>query len=379
MKYCENCGAPIKFMEKHVCPNAAEAPAKTGLSQQQKILIGVAAAVIVAAIVLLAVFGGSGKTDPFDYTTVLFEGYDSAGRVSVFFDESAMLAEIIGEEPDGSDLQKYGVWLQNYDTYSSGVSYTCSPEEGLSNGDEVTVTFTVSDEASGRVKASEQTVTVSGLTEVEKINVFDNVTVTYEGVGGAASAEVTMDLDGSFFNDIRMNIEPNGRLNNGDVITVSVSNVDYLAETYQQIPSEISRQYTVSGLPEFITDASQFPVAEVQALAADYLKYVQENTKDNEIFTHTDIKLDGCYFMVPKNGESILTKRSLWIVVSYKEYMDGKFRQINYLPLKFDKPVIQTEGTLGYDWEDGSHATFFTGDSFPPEHVTEDYIVTKIG
>ena len=379
MKYCENCGAPIKFMEKHVCPNEDGNPTvlateKPPFPKKYKILIGcVCLAVFIGLIIASSV--GVGKIDPFDYTSVSFEGYDSAGRVSVFFDEDALIQEIIGPEP--SDLgEEYAEWFMKYDTYSTCVKCQYEPEEGLSNGDTVTVTFTVDDTVTSRIKAGKKEFTVEGLPELEKIDVFSNVVLKYEGVEGQAHAMATIGLDVSFFNDIRMNIEPNENLKNGDIITVSVSNVDDLAETYQQIPAEISRQYTVEGLPSYITEASQVPVDEVKSLAADFLKEKQANIKDEAFFSYSDVKLYGIYFMEPKEGT--YEDPSLWIVVSCKEYMDGSFRDNLYFPLKFDDPIIQPDGTMGYKWDDGEHATFLTGDSFPMEYVTAKYNVTNI-
>lgn len=80
--------------------------------------------------------------------------------------------------------------------------------------------------------------------------------------------------------------------------------------------------------------------------------------------------------MEPKEGsyENI----SIWIVVSCKEYVDGTFNRNEYFPLKFDKPIIQPDGKMGYKWDDGSHATFLTGDTFPMEYVNEKFNATKI-
>lgn len=74
----------------------------------------------------------------------------------------------------------------------------------------------------------------------------------------------------------------------------------------------------------------------------------------------------------------LVSENAIWIVVSCKEYYDGEFRDTLYFPLKFENPIVQSDGTLGYCWEDGSHATFSSGDSFPTDDVLEDYIVTKI-
>lgn len=376
MRYCENCGKRLHLFEKHNCTGEPTNQASNSRIKPVLILSLLVVAAIVA--VVLVIKPDAHKIDPFDYTTVSYEGYNGTGDVNIQFDISTLVSTIIGDEPSEFSVDAYAEWYEEYRLYADAIDYHYSHPTELKNGHEVVITFTVTGEAAKYVQSKEKTFIVEGLAETETYDAFRNVSVYFEGVSGEAIARINKNGEDPITMSTDFSIERSYGLSNGDTITVMVANAEELASKYHIIPEALTKVYSVSDLPTYITDASQIPGYELRVLAQDYLAYEIEQCQDTGAFTYTDIMIEGIYFLKRRDESWLVSKHALWIVVSCKEYYDGEFRDNVYFPLKFEDPILQANGETGYEWEDGSNATFMTGESFPTQSVLDDYYVTEI-
>ena len=305
MKYCEFCGKPIESSEGCFCP---EAQAKKNTIQSKhksgKTLIFGISAVALLTLVLIAVFsipfgksdssggsslgadasgtGSSGslfdkssKIDPFDYTEIKFTGYDTLGEIDIDFRITDIDDIIIGPEPE--DMAAFTVWLARYEAFEGSVEYTCSEQEGLSNGDKVTITFTVTDDYKKYVKAGRKEITVSGLEEVTKFDFFSNIEVVFDGYSGDAKADINKLLDSDIMNTCSVSCSPRLALSAGDIVTVTINNAETLAKKYSVVPMEISKEYVVPNLPEYVSSADQIPENIIKDLINESIKKSEED------------------------------------------------------------------------------------------------------
>lgn len=205
---------------------------------------------------LLSACGGK-RVNLQDYVELTFSGADGYGRAAYSLDENALI-DLIAPEDEEESLEAVGNVLKAAYLVED-IDVTLDVTEGLSNGDEVTVTVTYSDDltdALGGVKpksGESWTVKVSGLPEAEEADLFEDVSVTFSGYDGFGQAEVQ---DGSGYSGLTYTLSSSEDLSNGDIVTLTVSASsgaaleEYCANNYGLVPAAASRDYTVSGLEE---------------------------------------------------------------------------------------------------------------------------------
>lgn len=193
--------------------------------------------------------------DPFEAWTITFDGYSTAGS-----------------------LQK---------TYSGEINssrFKFDKTSDLSNGDIVTVTLDKENYGMsmeeycvknyGKIpSAYEKTYTVSGLTEPEVFNPFDDMTIDFNGVN--TKGKLTNTYTGNFKSYIKYSATTN--LSNGDTVTVTFDWNGKKTNSYGMIPSVTTKEYTVSGLPVRVTSMDELKDGELEA----YIKNGEEYTKNN--------------------------------------------------------------------------------------------------
>ena len=177
--------------------------------------------VLITLTVLLLTGCGKKKIDVTEDLLVNFDGYNGYG--------TATLENEYGWEAEA--LEAAGV--KSIDTFSdlgdalmieSAVLYEIQPKENLSNGDEVTVSTVINDEVAEKYKIkfvyNEKKFIVEGLPEIEQVDLFDNIDVSFQGI----APNVTAYLDNANTDSyVRMSykMDKNNNLNIGDVITVT--------------------------------------------------------------------------------------------------------------------------------------------------------------
>ncbi len=208
-KFCPNCGAPVEIIpvkpeetseaagpqeiqheSKDISAGAQETPPEAQEKSHKKrgrriliTLIIIAAAVVVLLLLFFRFdladrIAGEKTVDLDDYITVEFDGDEGDGTADVEFDIDAL-----GDDYDG-EIRLSKNARESYQSFSEVIAdntyFIIDPETGLSNGDEVTVTWEVDSESiesfvRGKVDIldSEIDYTVSGLTIAENVDADD--------------------------------------------------------------------------------------------------------------------------------------------------------------------------------------------------------------
>lgn len=333
---------------------------------------------ILMSIICVFLFAGCGnKTDAMDYVSVNFTGYNGNGKADLNVDFDAMIESIIGEEPAGDSYEEFRKWMNEYLLYDEGIEVSCDPRDGLSNGDTVTVKFSLSETAAKKVIGGEKKFTVSGLPEIETVDMFKDVSLRYEGIVGDFTV-VHLDKlsDSQILQDCNFNVEPQADVKNGDVITVTITNTDTLEEKHLCAPAEISKTFTVSGLDEYLTDSDLLPEDKIRDIIARYIPTCQK--EDDFLFTYTDSVYYKTYFCVGREDQFGIDFNRLEVFACYDEYMDGEYRWTVYTPLTFRNLIFSAEGSINLEYENGYNAVFYTAPDELLEKLETDYVVEEI-
>lgn len=379
MKYCEFCGKELKDNERCSCPEAEKKRSKS--VKWIKILAPIAGIAILAAIIVIVALL-SAKIDPFDYVTVSYDGYSGNGTVAVSADIDAMVAQILGEASAEDSLEEQYEWMNLQYVHADNITVSHTPSEGLSNGDEVVVTVEVVGDTAKKIKSTSKTFTVEGLTEVELVDVFAEVTYEYKGMDGEGFVTVTpKDTADAFIDDLSFYVGgdvQNGCLSNGDSITVTVSCSDSIIEMYSKVPKEKTTTVVVEGLGTYATP-DDLNKEDIQEIADRFVSETQSKLEDDGTFTYSDAKLCGVYFAEAKEDKFTSSENGVHVLVEYARYMDGKLHSNVCYPLIFEDLVVSEDGAVEIDYDRG-HGTGFSYDNAEEylDDLSEKYIVTEI-
>lgn len=374
MNYCKNCGKELE--ENEVCACEGTAKKEPLIPLNKRMIYGVSAAIaLLISIVLIVVFTGkdpnngakgnenidgtglSGEIDPFDdeYITVHFDGFDNEGTVSVSInDREALIERLIGEIYADDDAAISAYW-QKYLYYDEHISYSASIESGLKNGDKVTLTFIVPESAKSNLKCNTKEYTVSGLKNLQTVDIFDGIQIVYEGVNGTATPKLVKQQDTDVLNDCVFSITPQYFLSENDVITITITNAEILKEQYSVVPLELSRTYTVPKLATYAASASQLPVLVIQGLAEQFYADRLEALRPDKDFEYKNIEYHGTYFYVSNGTGSSWNapyENILKIDVVYEIYMWGTSHGTRHDCLYFTNISVNYDGTISLTYED---------------------------
>ncbi len=376
MKYCGYCGKALEDNEKCTCADSTRKKKKTLLFT----LIGIAATLPILLIgLVVAIIIGTAKVNPSAYLSKpVFTGNNTMGYASVNFDERGLIESIIGEEPLTYFDEESMRWFEQYEEYAKCI--TCEYERsGLSNGDEFTVKIITTGIAAEKIKSIEKTFVVSGLKEIETIDVFGEIELSFSGVSGSASATLAVNTDNEIINFCRFKIEPQYNLENGDIVTITITNQESVCDKYSVVPRELIKEYTVSGLREYAT-ADTLPMDIVDELVNLYItEKSEEIEKENSWIWCDEPKLYGCYFMEKKDGAFFCEENEFHILVYYNQYVYEDYHSTIYLPLIFENIMVNTDGSVDINYEDG-HGTGFFYTEFESyiNKFDDDYNITQI-
>lgn len=302
---------------------------------------------------------GLGKADVYDIFEnigLTFEGYNGFGR--------AVITGAGFEKKVGAVTFRYEENSNVLNCTSEKTSYPNiyfefdKENAGLKNGDKIkfvatdieTTTFA---SAGFVLKSVEKEFTVSGLKESQNYDVLSNFEIKFTGVDGDGYASIVAkessttigsvtltttegescvryeDSENSY-NDgnIYLEFSEHDDLKNGDKITVTTNfEADRLAE-YGIVLTNMSKEYTVSGLGQYAKKASEIKKDSVNTLFESIKEDLSNRLYDSWGRTvhdsyrdfegqkiGKDMKLHKAFLTTPKNTTSD-SKNTLWVVVS---------------------------------------------------------------
>ncbi len=287
-----------------------------------------------------------------------------------------------------------------------GVDITLSPEDGLSNGDEVTVTILYDDGILDGYdyqlapdSGDNWTVTVDGLEEAQKVDIFDGISLEYEADG---SCLVTGGYD-----NITYTLSENRGLKNGDTVTITASYEgdgtsleEFCIQSYGMIPESDTCEYTIEGLDEYPSAPEEISESGLEQLKQEAdacindMKWQMEDSLGADGYSLNDYTYDRCVIATPAEGTDAANKNEVYLIYKINATNpDGTFDY--YYPVMFSNVMINSNGNFTYDpdpWlPDGSYAYwsgvsgenyFSTGSEgagfvgFETLHDFEEYYVT---
>ena len=301
----------------------------------KKLAVPVAvAAVVVVGGVLIATHKPTVNLNK--YITLSAEGYNSIGTLDVEFDTDKLEKDygkkiaknfqkaMKNHEEDTYGLSNLAGSLYEGNETSLFVTYcadgSADKTRNLSNGDVVTYTWDGVNEQTKKeaeemfgvkIKCSDVTYKVSGLTAVNTFDAFDGVEVEFNGISPDGSATVNTLPTAEAAKGLYYTLDEQYNLANGDTVTVTVhSNRDDFSdciEKYGAIPAATEKTYTVEGLNEYVTDSDGLTdsvLVSLQNQAEDVLNAYIAKSWDSECVTLKGMSYLGYYILTPKNKDS---------------------------------------------------------------------------
>ena len=315
---------------------------------------------------------GSTTIDLNKYVTIEAEGYDSMGTLKYTFDDKAFAKDYDGKikanvkSSDGGTAAEIALELtfgeEVVDVFLDYcVDYQLDKRSELSNGDVVNLKWNCEDEDAKKyfnvqLKYSDIQYTVKGLTEVGKFDPFEYVSVEFSGASPAGTADISQNYDRIEMQFISVYADKSSGLANGDKVTVTANvqgSIDSFVEQFGAIPSPLSKEFTVEGLPAYVTSSSEIDEGALNAMkqqARDVLYVIREADDETDELTYA-----GNYFLSKKDGARG-DENCIYLV--YK--VDTEFEGISYAYydfIKFSNIMVSEDGSLTVDLDDYEAAT----------------------
>lgn len=424
--FCTNCGAKLEQQSPQPQMDAGAQTAgaaqpmagntqsgnKLPFSKKQMGIIGGVAAAVVVVIIIAAALIANRKTtlNLWDYAEVRFSGYNGYGEASLHWDRDKLFkAAIKGMKLKSKD--KDDLWDAYKDNDSEEFSdilddndydvddfndlfndlfdkSKVSKTSDLKNKDQLTVKFRFdNDDAKEfglKFKAEDKKVEVKDLREIEKINPFDYVDVSFEGTSPEVRVNVVAKDDAPEVMDaVRFEDGVEGYAKAGDKIKVTTESnysEEELRSTYGCQLTETEKEYTVENVDDYLfsnTDLEANAIfAEIKTQTETALK---EDFANDSSIAASGMTYVGYYFLTQKLTDtdtyygSYSDYNKLYVVYSAKIKSKDSYNKFKattvYFPVLFSNTVKKADGTfelnsynsyrveggisLGYHWMDG--------------------------
>lgn len=187
---------------------------------------------------------------------------------------------------DATDMEELGLNVLLY-----SMEWSVDKKENLSNGDKVNVTISLDEESLAARKIvftdKEFTYTVEGLEEPVTVDLFSDVSVTFEGTGPKIKASVEYTgTDEVIKDNVRYSLDTSSGLSDGDVVTVKASyNENTLFNNNYFVISDDTMEFVVSGMDEYLREEADLSDLDDKMLA--YVNNLQDTSKSYAIGTET--------------------------------------------------------------------------------------------
>lgn len=347
----------------------------------------IAAAILITTPLLIKSGVENSKIDAFEYLNVTFEGVNSFGYFEVDLDKRGLLSNIIGEEPEINDVEYNRQELSDninyqleYDEYKNDFDVTYDQSsKNLSNGDVISITIDVTGKSSEYICGGTKEFVVFGLDDVEIIEVFDYVDVSFKGINGDGRLEYELNSENAFVNSCNFFIDKQYYLSNGDEVELTIDFDIENVKTYGYAPKNTTKKFIVNGLPSYVTNVSQIPVNVINSFASKFLEE-KSSMEPDSTFSYSDFQHYKSWFLYENDSHYIVREsvNSIVICVSYKEYLRGEYWQTVYTFLDFHDVMLDANGNLEITYEDGKNNSFATDIKVCINDWEEKYNVTEI-
>ena len=202
-------------------------------------------------------------------------GMNGYGEITIALDKVKLRNAIIACIPNAEEYpdEQIQAWTDGVANY---ITLDVNKTKSLSNGDVVKVTVTFDEQqaleySSIEFKNGTASVTVSGLSDSKLVEPLtdDAIGLDITGTSGSAEATLNIKLAGPYVYYLHYDFEPKKALSNGDIVTVSIKPDDKrLADLGYGVSGVRTREFSVTGLPEPVTDYHEIPDTMINSMVS---------------------------------------------------------------------------------------------------------------
>lgn len=322
--------------------------------------LGIIGGFVVLVAVVVSVFLSNAKTINLkDYIIFETNGYNGYGYVSKVYDYEAFNEKYLNKiKLTKAGKNKLGNnYLEVAEELAENPSYILeyislqplTDTNGLSNGDEVVYSVVMNEEAGEyldiKIKNKEIKIKVEGLQELESRPILDEGALHCYGVSGEGYCEFVLD-DYRVYPNLENLDGDLSEIKNGDSVRVSLTDEDIekIASGNGILPTEVSKDFIVSGLAEKLTDLSQISDSELERLNEEALDNYYDHINDSwssESEELVEVSLEGQVLYSRKNKNSQLFLIYYTDVSNTSKDVSEDFEYYWYA--KFDSATIEGE------------------------------------
>ncbi len=343
-----------------------EAPAQDAPKEGKKkkgllILIPVIILALVGLAVGVVLFLNSLKrqeVDLSDAVTFQVTGYSGYGVATVVVNEDALEEKYEDVISDHTKI-RWSEFIEEVEL----LEYETTSLAGLSNGDQITLTWEYDKEKAAEeykvdILCESISYTVSGLTEVKKIDPFEDITVEFSGVSGVGRADIRMEGRPDYYDYFRPALSANSELTNGDEVKVTfdLTNKDLIAETFGYELSPAEKSYTVSGLTEYVTKDEQVTEMALLPMMASAEKHFYDHIKGQWVKEAAVKKLECVgHFISKPDSLNAGVKNVIGLIYKVNANLFIEERNLDveyYYPVLFKNVVVREDGSFEYQESD---------------------------
>ena len=216
-----------------------------------------------------------------DYVNVKVLGVNGKATASVSVDRDfydVIDADLFDGE--GTDLELAQMEIVIYDSVEFS---TEDKTKELSNGDTITVVLTADNERleqyGVKFDQKEYVYTVEGLQDPVTLDVWSDLTVTYSGIAPYGQAEFVYTGSNEFIKEnVRYYSSGAYGLSNGDTLTVEMNCPQQKLDENLYVVTEETKDFTVSGLAEYLADPKDFDMSEIDAVLKERAQAVADKS-----------------------------------------------------------------------------------------------------
>ncbi len=218
------------------------------LHDKKKVLISLGILLLILIVVFMAI--SNNKIDLSPYTVIKVEGLNTRGTASYHINNKTLETTLLEKKTD----------IINAEMFIESIQCNLDKTENLKNGDKITVKLTydktLADQLKLSFKNTEKTITVTGLPEGKEIDVFKDLKVSYSGVSPEGNVSLINNSSDPFVSEI-LYTSSKEKVSNGDKITITATYDREESVKQRVLIKTKSKEYTVSGLPEYIFSSKQ--------------------------------------------------------------------------------------------------------------------------
>lgn len=297
-----------------------------------------------------------------DYVSIEYDGYDGYGTADVIFDWDALekkFAEIYGKK-DIDEVKALSNAL-SLSTLEDSIRYDLDKYDSLSNGDKITLTWSYDNELADKYKiefeGDKKTFTVSDLKEVEEIDPFKDLEVTFSGTSPYASVSWEITSKDEIYDYISFDASKDDNLADGETITITLDTYDndeYFLSEFGCKFSQTSKEYTCENVDSYVMHAEDITEdlletmkKQTKATIADYKSSIRSDV------TISNVEYAGYYFLALKDTEDNYWEAANKCYVIYSATVKSKqkdFKQTTvYFPVEYSELITYADGTSNVD------------------------------